>query len=775
MSMKRGLAVLLALALGHRVAMAQSSTCAAPDLLQEWPTITGILPYTYYNPGPVFARANTGYAYISQGAYPNYQLFFFRLDGAGTVLGPPTILSIGSQGITEQASIVWDGTGYGVVWSQRSGTTWKLVAVRLSESGQVAATLLDLPVSGNALHPAAIAWNGSEYGIIYTDDTSPDFSRLMLLRVSPSGSTIGLPILLDQTSPNGYATVRLAASPAGFGVSWMTWGASLVMHFLALSPEGIPRGQRTESEASTSDMDVVAAGDRFAVAWTGMAGLRLAYMTPDGALDGSVVQVSSNSSSYGVKLAWSGAGTLALWSNGAGDYALHTRFVDAGGALASPDRRLTWDAEHVNRQPGGIVPLAGGFAISWWQQGGRFATVGCDCADADGDLFTICRGDCDDSRSGIHPGAFEFCNAIDDDCDLAVDEGLDQVLTCGAGACLRTAIACSNGVPASCTPGPPAPETCNGVDDNCDGVVDNGDADGDGAFDCTDCAPADPAVHPGAAEACNGLDDDCNGLTDDRNALVDSDGDGVLGACDNCPSIANAAQGDQDHDGIGDACDNCPAASNPSQVDTDGDGTADACDLCPQSPYPTTDADQDGIGSACDNCPGIANPGQENSDFDGFGDACDRCPGRANVFNDDSDGDTLGDVCDNCSFNPNPDQTDSDDDGEGDACDLNDGLLMIWAMAPDEVDWDPEPGFLFYDVYRGDLDRLKATGESTQDPAVVPLAGFSCGQEEAFFLDDPPPPGKTVFYLVAVTTSSGYQGLGDDSAGHPRLSAHPCP
>jgi len=135
----------------------------------------------------------------------------------------------------------------------------------------------------------------------------------------------------------------------------------------------------------------------------------------------------------------------------------------------------------------------------------------------------------------------------------------------------------------------------------------------------------------------------------------------------------------------------------------------------------------------------------------------------------------LGNVCDNCPFNPNPEQSDSDDDGEGDACDLNDGLLMIWVTRPDEVDWDSEPGFVFYDVYRGDLERLKATGESTQDPAIVPLAGQFCGQIDPFLVDDPPPAGKGVFYLVAVTTSSGYLDIGEDSTGQARQNPHPCP
>src|SRR6185369_2003039 len=183
-------------------------------------------------------------------------------------------------------------------------------------------------------------------------------------------------------------------------------------------------------------------------------------------------------------------------------------------------------------------------------------------------------------------------------------------------------------------------------------------------------------------------------------------------------------------------------------------------DLRPLVPYATTDADGDGIGAYCDNCALVANAGQEDSDFDHVGDACDRCPGLATPYNDDLDRDTLGDLCDNCPSPPNRDQTDIDGDGEGDACDLNDGRLMIWVMRPDQVDWDSEPGFVFYDVYRGDLDRLQATGESTQDPETVPFAMRSCGQEEPFVLDSAPPVGKGFFYLVGVTTSFGYEGIG---------------
>ncbi|HUM10124.1 MAG TPA: thrombospondin type 3 repeat-containing protein, partial [Myxococcaceae bacterium] len=73
--------------------------------------------------------------------------------------------------------------------------------------------------------------------------------------------------------------------------------------------------------------------------------------------------------------------------------------------------------------------------------------------------------------------------------------------------------------------------------------------------------------------------------------VVDTDGDGVDDARDNCPTVANGDQKDTDQDGIGDACDkdidndgvlnaqdNCVKDANPDQRDDDGDGVGDVCD-----------------------------------------------------------------------------------------------------------------------------------------------------------------------------------------------------
>lgn len=102
--------------------------------------------------------------------------------------------------------------------------------------------------------------------------------------------------------------------------------------------------------------------------------------------------------------------------------------------------------------------------------------------DRDGDGFTESEGDCNDDDLTVFPGATEFCDKKDNDCDGAIDEGFDVGASCtvGTGACQRSGTkvckADGSGTQCSATPGTPGIEVCNGIDDDCDGVADEGDA-----------------------------------------------------------------------------------------------------------------------------------------------------------------------------------------------------------------------------------------------------------------------------------------------------------
>ena len=119
----------------------------------------------------------------------------------------------------------------------------------------------------------------------------------------------------------------------------------------------------------------------------------------------------------------------------------------------------------------------------------------------------------------------EVCNGIDDDCDGTADEALNVPQTCGVGACARTVSPCQDGTPEACQPGLPSPEQCNGVDDDCDGEVDELPNQICGAGRCMVNAPrcvdgADNACVPNLneqqeAESCNFIDDDCDDNIDE--------------------------------------------------------------------------------------------------------------------------------------------------------------------------------------------------------------------------------------------------------------------
>jgi hypothetical protein len=93
--------------------------------------------------------------------------------------------------------------------------------------------------------------------------------------------------------------------------------------------------------------------------------------------------------------------------------------------------------------------------------------------DTDGDGYTTCGGDCNDSDSDINPGANEsLCDGKDNDCDSEIDEDY-MSYTCGTGACEAPSV-CESGVE-SCTEGTPTEEVCgDGTDNDCDGETDEG-------------------------------------------------------------------------------------------------------------------------------------------------------------------------------------------------------------------------------------------------------------------------------------------------------------
>ncbi|MCO4770981.1 MAG: putative metal-binding motif-containing protein [Deltaproteobacteria bacterium] len=167
-------------------------------------------------------------------------------------------------------------------------------------------------------------------------------------------------------------------------------------------------------------------------------------------------------------------------------------------------------------------------------------------SDTDGDGYDPNQGDCDDSDRDIFPQNVEVFDGKDNDCDGVIDESTqawddDGDCFCEVGPCLGSeSINCASVEGGDCNDinedlngdgdndgpliFPGQIEGGNFVDDNCNGITDEGtaffDDDGDGqtesSFPNTDCDDDDPTVFSGAIEWCDGIDNDCNIAIDDE-------------------------------------------------------------------------------------------------------------------------------------------------------------------------------------------------------------------------------------------------------------------
>jgi len=393
------------------------------------------------------------------------------------------------------------------------------------------------------------------------------------------------------------------------------------------------------------------------------------------------------------------------------------------------------------------------------------------CLDPSG--YILDNTDCDDGESTINPGADEVCDEIDNDCDGLVDDedsGLDRdtapswhpdIDGDGYGDVNSSVSRCSQ-LPDTVADGtdcndlnaaihPAAPEVCNGLDDNCDGLSDDddpavdaatqtpfyADSDGDGygdplvtALGCaapagftaddTDCDDGAIGVNPGAPEtAGNGVDENCDGLED---CHEDLDGDGygtavVIAQADLfCTSPGLSVSSDDCDDGapaiypgapvaIGDGVDQDCDGVDECYEDLDGDGygtaaiiPGDDLDCSNTVGESLVDTDCDDLSpdhwSDCGSCTDV--------DGDGYGALCD-----------------LGEDCDETNADVNTgavevpaDGVDSDCDGFESCYIDSDGDTYGEAGLVDSV--DPTCSDVGVSLFSGDCDD--------QDPDAYPGA-----------------------------------------------------
>ena len=282
--------------------------------------------------------------------------------------------------------------------------------------------------------------------------------------------------------------------------------------------------------------------------------------------------------------------------------------------------------------------------------------------DADGDGYSEESGDCDDYDGSINIGAIEICDGVDNNCDGQIDEGVTTSFYADADG---DGFGNAEYIEEACEPS--------------EGFVPNG----------SDCDDANDQVYPSADEICDGIDNDCNELVDDGLGIFryqDSDFDGYGDA----DVIVEACQDALGLSMISGDCDDSNVAINPDaievcdDVDNNCDGNVDEGVV--QTYY--IDADGDGFGDgnvvqeACYRPFGFAENGNDCDDIDPT-----ISPAASEVCDDvDNNCDNL--IDDVSAVNKNTYYADTDGDGYGDPNSTTQSCSLIVGFVVNNQDCD---------------------------------------------------------------------------------------
>ncbi|MBN1386592.1 hypothetical protein JW968_06505, partial [Candidatus Woesearchaeota archaeon] len=361
-----------------------------------------------------------------------------------------------------------------------------------------------------------------------------------------------------------------------------------------------------------------------------------------------------------------------------------------------------------------------------------------DDLDSDGYNSTITGGDdCDDNNAAVYPGAVEVCDGADNDCSGTVDDNLaPEPCALQHGICTGSVKTCGGVLGwLDCNASEygqyyeAGDETsCDALDNDCDGIIDDGIFQQSGSSDVGECSygemmcilgfwvnitmPVEPVD-----ETCDSLDNDCDGL-------FDEDFDNDFDTYTTCGT--NTTTGDP----VDPDCNDLNASINPGMPEIPYNGVDDDCDPA------TLDDDLDGDGynytDDCNDLNASINPGMPEIPYNGVDDDC-----NASTYDDDLDGDgyLLIDDCDDLNASINPGMTEIPYNGVDDDCDpatLDDDLDGDgYDHTTDCDDTDPEinPGMI--ETCDGKDNDCSGTVDDNLVPDPCPLQmGVCAGSTE---------------------------------------------
>jgi len=355
------------------------------------------------------------------------EIFFTHMTPAGTKVGGDISVT-GPCGDCVNPRLVWSGTEYGAVWSQGGEITFR----RLDRAGTPIGTATPLidPAGSSADEPD-IVWTGLEYGVVWDQFVGPQ--QIRFARVDRLGNKLSRILhITDDTSFFGNARPRIAFGGGKYGITWQgNAGSQPEIFFARVDPRQgplLPAVQVTTHNLVALHPQIAWNGTEWGLAWEDHQTFTEIYFQRVSALGakvgGNVRITNAAGVSLEPSLVWTGSEYGVVWDDDrSGNLELWYARISSTGAKVGSDLQLTNDPGTSD-----MPALAWGgskFAMAWHDD--RFAgeseilflRLGCNCVDADLDGQSSCV-ECDDTRAAVFAGAAQICDGLNNDCNSTI-------------------------------------------------------------------------------------------------------------------------------------------------------------------------------------------------------------------------------------------------------------------------------------------------------------------------------------------------------------------
>jgi hypothetical protein len=282
------------------------------------------------------------------GSFFEPDIYGARVSGTGSVLDPTGIAISTATDEQSLPAVAWNGANFLVVWSDhRSGTNYDIYGARVSATGSVLdATGIPVSAAANSQSSPAVAWNGTNFLVVWDDWRSGSCCDVYGARVSGAGSVLDAAGLAISTAAGGQTEPELAWNGTNFLVVWQDgrsggfveadiYGTRVSAAGSVLDSTGIAISTSANDQTSPA---VAWNGTDFLVVWADrrsgtnydIYGARVS--ATGSVLDATGIPISTAANSQSLPaVAWNGTNFLVVWSDARTD----VDFTDIFGARVS--------------------------------------------------------------------------------------------------------------------------------------------------------------------------------------------------------------------------------------------------------------------------------------------------------------------------------------------------------------------------------------------------------------------------------------------------------